>query len=1030
MAYLVIDLNSIASSSMLVGKDPDGYKVEGENIPTFDYGYGNFVQTLRKTMDILDIKPHQVICVFDAQESRKRRQKIYPNYKVHRQSKPKEYYDEFNQVMAECKRLIRHLGGIVVSAHRTEADDTIAHIASRVPDCIIWSKDKDLLSIGADMFLDGQLYLGETAEDRFLGIDRKYIPLYRTLVSDTGDFGPGMGAKGFGEGAFVKLMALWGNDGLDEMIRLIETKSIKDLSEDVSELPVLQKIIDSEENVYTTWELANWLPVLDHKLKWEPGYVHEYNNDLDFVEYYGQQTLVTNKSFEGMKQIVSAQIMEAPFVALDIETDVFDESNEWLKSVQENVRKDAITVDVLESQLCGLSITVGDNTQHTYYFPVCHHDTDNIDSLDLRDFLIPLLMKKRVVCHNASGFELPVLYKNWEVWLPNVHDSQIAAGYVDENSWKGLKILSDRYFHYKQQTYQDVIGDNDGMSDITGEAVLGYGCDDTIMTAALYNFFTVVMHVEGTFNAYDEVETDAQYMVAHAFVNGVNTDLDVLKELQLEDEKLYDENYTIIENHLINIGWDGALFVPLEDLSAKEIKRGYYMLTGEKLVTSFRKIDKVCAQITANKGNELLEYTQALMDGNIDEINTYIEKNFIPSIAFKPNSPKQVSELMYEYMKVPIRYRNDVSDTQREKGQTEGAPSTDEDSLKWAIARDTEGVEKEVLEALLTCRSVRTRNSLYYNPYPYLVHWADNKLHPSLKQSSTTSRRFAPSAPNVNQIPKRKEEGKKIRRCVIPHHKDALIVSPDFSGQELRLAAECSQDANFLSCYVGENLKDLHGITGFAINQKQGNEYLTEEDYITAVDNGCTIAKKYRGDGKSTNFLSQYGGGAFTLGKRLVVDEADAQIFLDARSAAFPELEKWATEYTELVMEQKYATTLLGARKHVDQLLLTHASVDHILRSSLNFKIQSSAAEMTKLVMGKVWRAGLLHKYDTRFLFAVHDELCFSVAEKDFEAFCRELKPLMCAKYADMNVPIVSSLGVGPNFGELKELEWPEELAA
>lgn len=1031
MSYLITDLNSIASSAMLVGKDPDRYKAGGEDIPTFDYGYGNFIKTFRKTLDVLDIKPHQVIGVFDARKSRKKRQKIYSEYKAHRVPRPDEYYEEFNKLMDEIKRLIRHLGGIIVSVRQMEADDVIAHIAPKLPNSIIWSKDKDLLSIGTMMYLDGQLYTEDSCDDRFLGLDRKYVPLYRTLVSDSGDFGPGMGAKGFGEKAFLNMWASWGDEGLDSMIDIIENKNIKSLAEDVGELTALSKIIDSEKNVYTTWKLANWLPIEDHKLVWEPGYVHTFDNDLDFVESYGTQTLITEDNFDSLKNVIKEHILESPFVALDIESDVYEESLEWIAAIQANIRKDAMRVDVLESQLCGLAITVGDNSQHTYYFSVCHKDTNNIESEKLRDFLVPLLSGRQVLCHNASGFELPVLKKNWDIWLPNVHDTQIAAGYVDENDWVNLKHLSKKNFHYNQQSYESVIGDDDGMSDKTGEEVLSYGCDDTIMTAALYNFFRVVMLIEGTFNVFDMVESDSQYLTAYAFVNGVNCDLKVLEDLKEKDEELYDKNYEVIEKYLIEIGWDGAVFLPIKDLTAKEIKRAVYMMTGEVFKTSFRKIEKVIEAINKKYPEGPEEFTNLLVEGDLDAINLHIADNFMPTVEFKTNSPKQVSTLLYEYMQVPIRYRNKLTDLQRENGQDEGAPSTDEDSIKWAMERDTNDEEKTVLKSLLACKAARTRNSLYYNPYKYLVHWSDGKLHPSLKQASTTSRRFAPTGPNVNQQPKRKEEGKKIRRCVVPHKPKATIISPDFTGQELRLGAHASQDANFLACYIGDNLKDLHSITGFAINEKQGYEYEDEEAFIEAVKGEKPLAKKYRGKGKDTNFLAQYGGSSFTLGKKLIVDEDEAQKFLDARAAAFPELTQWAEDYTNLVLEQKYAETLLGARKHVHKLIgVDGSSINHILRSALNFRIQSSAAEMTKLVMGRIWRSGILNRYDAVFYFPVHDELCFSVANCDLEDFCRELRPLMESQYADMIVPIISSLAVGPNFGELKERDWPEEKVA
>jgi len=111
-------------------------------------------------------------------------------------------------------------------------------------------------------------------------------------------------------------------------------------------------------------------------------------------------------------------------------------------------------------------------------------------------------------------------------------------------------------------------------------------------------------------------------------------------------------------------------------------------------------------------------------------------------------------------------------------------------------------------------------------------------------------------------------------------------------------------------------------------------------------------------------------------------------------------------------------------RRHTAKLFKQEGESAHIMRSALNFRIQSSSAEMTKLVMARIWRAGLLERYDAKFYMPVHDELTFSVAKCDLAAFCTELKPLMVAPYADMTVPIVSSLGVGYNFASLEDIEW------
>ncbi len=411
-------------------------------------------------------------------------------------------------------------------------------------------------------------------------------------------------------------------------------------------------------------------------------------------------------------------------------------------------------------------------------------------------------------------------------------------------------------------------------------------------------------------------------------------------------------------------------------------------------------------------------------------MNQLIADNFVPRVEFKTNSAPQKRKLLYEVMNLPIRYYGQVTDTMKAVGRTQGDPSTDEDVLKWA-KKDASDRESQVIDALLRVSNYKTREGLFYSSYPLLTHWRTGKLHPSLKQSNTTSRRFAPAGPNVNQQPKRSEEGKKIRGCIKPHHEDAVIVAPDFSGQELRVGAEETQDPASLACFIGDNLKDQHSITAFEICRRQEKEFETYEDFVAALGDKTnslySVAKEYRGvKAKPTNFLSQYvdvGGGSWQLGKKIQITETLAQAFLDAKSAAFPGVDKWKTKHGLEIQAQGYAETFLGAKKHIIPLL-KFSDFAHVIRSALNFRIQSSSAEMTKLVMGAIWRAGMMQRYDVQFYYPVHDELVFSVAKKDLVAFAAELKPIMLQKYAYMTVPIVSSFSVGHNFADLDDIEW------
>jgi DNA polymerase I-like protein with 3'-5' exonuclease and polymerase domains len=848
----------------------------------------------------------------------------------------------------------------------------------------------------------------------------EFVLLYKSLVGDPSD--GFKGAAGFGPAKFKDLFLRYGKEGMETMLELVEQRRLNELEEDAPDFPPLMKIIQATYSVYTSYACAKFYPERINtpanplQIRMQIGVGTE---DI-FGEWNQTKTLVTTDNFESCKPEIARNIAEAPFVAIDIETDVYEESLAWMKAIQENVRKDAIKVDVTGSVIVGMSITCGVNRQHTYYFSVRHNQEpdNNIDSLALRDFLMPLLLDKRTVAHNASGFELPVVCKEWDQWLPNMHCTRIAASYVDENELLGLKPCSRRYFDYDQMTYDEVTQGR-GMADMTAEETFDYGCDDTITGSALYQRCMFTMELENTWDVYDGVETSSQYAAAKAMMDGFPCDLEVLKELKAADDEKMASNIKAIKTHLTRLGWEGSVCKPLEDLSSSEIKRGYFMINGAKLGSRCRGLDKLAEAAGG-------VYGELLLTGDLGLINAHIVENFTPSMNFKPNSSTACGKLIYDVLKCPVRFRNERTENQAAAGQMEGNPSTDGDVLNWASQVDLTGDDAELIRLISECRAFMTRSSLYFDKYPFFVHWETGRIHSNLKQSSTTSRRYAPSNPNSNQIPKRDEEGRKIRKCVVPHKLRAMIVSPDAMSQELRIGADASRDQNFMDCYVPGATKDLHSLVGYEIYKMTVRANLTYEEYEALVKAKDPQAKKTRMQGKTTNFLAQYGGAADTLSKGMVVPKAMAQLFLDARAKAFPGAVKWAEDYQKEIKAKGYATTFLGARKHIHKLIASGIGVAHTLRSGLNFRVQSSAAEQTKLIMGKIWDTGLLQRYDCRLYFPVHDEVVMSVMLEDLPAFCYELSFIMRQQYADMVVPVDSQLSIGPNFCDLTELPWPE----
>lgn len=260
-----------------------------------------------------------------------------------------------------------------------------------------------------------------------------------------------------------------------------------------------------------------------------------------------------------------------------------------------------------------------------------------------------------------------------------------------------------------------------------------------------------------------------------------------------------------------------------------------------------------------------------------------------------------------------------------------------------------------------------------------------------------------------------------FRTIFVPHHKNVMIVSLDFSAQELRLTAHASQDPAMLSCYVGDNLRDMHSLTGAGIAKMDYDSFkaiIDDENHPRHKE-----IKKFRAIGKTVNFAELYGSQAGTMSQNLMCSEEEAQGYIDAKASVFAQVAKWKENTEATASKLGYATTMLGARRHLDDLNSMNSwERARAARQAVNFAIQGSGAEMTKLAMGRVWRGKLREKYDMRFFAPIHDELVFSIAIDDMPSAICEIHQAMTAQYADMTVPVESSVSFGWNFGEQHEM--------
>lgn len=1137
---LIIDANSLLNQALLRGTDHDEGRIikdekgKDTQVNGAQYGVDGFFDKINDLLKEFNAAPRQCIIVWDGASAKARRRTFLPQYKEGRDKMP-EVSEQLNIARDRVTTMCKHLGMHIVKQDGLEGDDVIGYLCKhlRYEKNVVVTSDGDL-SVLHDANTD-VWRLGELNKNPYGGFPHKYITLYKALVGDNGDKIPG--AKGFGDAKFVDLVRIFGIEGLDMMIELIENDQLDRLKEDVADFPALQIIINDKVGVAMSWRCARLL-VEEVNTKRKPlgleaGMVAQWADLPDELRvpelrhFYGTKTLVTASNYEAAKRRVAEQMAYTPFTALDIETSACDDADEWVEKVNSITGKDKDILDVLGHELTGMSLTFGNNTQHTIYMTVDHADSDNITVDQCREMVECMPQKMHTVIQNRS-FEFTVLYRTWgEKWInngwhgfiPNAIDTKIGATYVNENLRKGLKLRSEHHLGYKQATYaetttlsgpvgtlptggrrvkdvyehcvkqavyvqvvksfvceetnQEQATTVNGelispevsetwenrqykMKELTAKQVFDYGCDDTICTAALHTHYKLVMELEQTWHVYMQVEQLPEYLTSLAFIQGVPISLAKVREMEERDAATYAASWVTLRDYLMQHGWEGTVCPGFTEMTPAAVKEAAALLidTDEvQYTTKKRKLNAMALdmreQFTDNDMAAVL--ANVVEQEDVRTLNQLVKDNFTGEPKINFGSPKQLQRLFYEVIGLKPRIVNKMTDNQRNdpvmvqafkkfRKEKEGKAvewsaeerlalisksSTDDSAMEWALRRDELTDEQRgVVQAYQKVRTIKTRRSLFYSAYNSLGHWSDGRIHPSLNQSEAVTLRYSASAPNVQQLPSR-GEGEEFREVIQPHMKDAVVVSLDFNGQELRSLADQCGDEALTACYVGEKLLDPHSLTAVAAASLLWNRELTYDEFRAEYKSSDPAVKKkaedLRLESKTVNFGTNYDLQAPGLAEQLFVDESVAQAFIDAKDKAMPGINIWKESVREQAERDGFVTTLMGARRHLREALMSENKWEAAKagRQGPNFKIQASSAEQTKLALAEMWRRGLFTgKYRAVFYFPVHDEVVFSVHKNDAVALIKEVHECMTQPYGGMTIPIISSISLGLSFGQ------------
>ncbi len=377
------------------------------------------------------------------------------------------------------------------------------------------------------------------------------------------------------------------------------------------------------------------------------------------------------------------------------------------------------------------------------------------------------------------------------------------------------------------------------------------------------------------------------------------------------------------------------------------------------------------------------------------------------------NSPKQVGNLLFNVLKLPVK----------KVGKT-GQPSTDKETLNTLILNH--GKEYPLLEAFSEIRGIETREKLYYKAYPKLKY-PDGRIHSELRQTGTVTGRFSMSSPNLQQVSKR-GEGVKVRSVFIPNFEkgEDIIVAIDWSQIELRMAGHLSQDPKLLDAY--RTGKDLHTVSGTNILD------CSYEEMKERLKAGDVEAKKARQKGKTLNFAALYGASPKRLSKFDLLDctEGEAEAFLMAHKNGYAGYfyDYW-NEQVSLANVRLWAKTMFGRTRHLPDLASPIKAIKSMaINKIVNSVVQGSCAELMKVSMTSLQAEGLLFNDGITFLGPIHDEFVFSMNSDMAETYIPKIKELMERVPKGFTLPLEAAASVGVNFADQVEVDDHESITA
>ncbi|MBU3556113.1 DNA polymerase I [Polynucleobacter sp. Ross1-W9] len=903
------------------------------------YGMVNMMRRARS-----ELKADHIACVFDA-KGKTFRDEMYSEYKAHRSPMPEDLVKQIEPIHA----MVKALGWPVLMVSGVEADDVIGTLACQATqagwETIISTGDKDLAqlvnpSVTLINTMTNEKLDIEGVKEKF-GVPPELIVDYLSIIGDTVDNVPGVPKAG--PKTANKWLAEFGNlDNL--MANADQVKGVvgENLRATLPWLPQARQLI----TVKTDCDLSPHLPSLDD--------LHAKSEDAPLL-----RELFDRYAFKTWLRDVEKQLTSPENKG---EAAVFDLAGSPIFSVESSADGEKKTRSIASAPTKDLSQETRDSQDAIERHYECVVDevgldkwlskidssaltavdteTTSLDALAAELVGISLSVKPGEACY------IPVAHRNGEAQL----DRDLVL--------KRIKPWLESKTHLKvgqNLKYDAHIFANYGIT-LNGVAF------DTLLESYVleshmpHNMDSLAeRHLGMKTIRYEEVCGKGVHQIGFDQV-----DLKIATDYAAEDAditlRLHLELWPQIQES------PGLLYI------YENVEMPAMRVLGIMERNGIRIDSALLAKQGQQVGKRLLE-----LEGEIHKL---------AGQPFNIQSPKQIAEILFGQLELPVI-----------KKTPSGAPSTDEEVLQ-KLAEDY-----PLPARILDYRSLAKLMSTYIEKLPRMADPKTGRVHTNFSQATAVTGRLASSDPNLQNIPVRTEEGRRIREAFIPAD-GCKLLSADYSQIELRIMAHIAEDENLLTAF--REGKDVHQATAAE---------------IFGIPLG-DVSSEQRRYAKVINFGLIYGMSAFGLAGNLGIERSAAQNYIAKYFDRYPGVAQYMERTRLEARENGYVETVFGRRLWLPEIKGSNGPRRQgAERAAINAPMQGTAADLIKLAMIAVEDWLEKDQLKTKLLLQVHDELVLDVPFDELEVVQAALPGLMC-NVAQLKVPLVVSIGIGDNWEE------------